>query len=176
MPPVTPTKTGQTAAQDVEQPGTLYVPGAGKGPRWRAPFSLGVRGDPTPTQKRRALRVWLLIGTIAVLSLADLYMTLAHLRSGGMGEGNPLARIVMSYQSPWLLSVWKCGCIGLGCVIFMLARYRRSAEIACWVCCLILTALTIHWIHYSNEASKLTAQINAFGDAETQANWVSMDR
>ena len=128
----------------------------------------------TTIERRRAIRVWLLVGTIVVLSVADLYMTLAHLRSAGMGEANPLARLVMSYQSPTLLSLWKGACVGLACIILLLARFRRSGEIGCWFCCVVLTVLTVHWLRSSSEASKYTAQINALSDGDAPADWVSM--
>ena len=155
--------------------------------RWFARCGLGIpaflsfrsltmshKAHPTPVQRRRALRVWLLVATIIVLSVADLYMTLAHLRSAGMGEANPLARIVISYQSPLLLSAWKCACVALASLILILARFRRSGEAACWLCCLVLTALTIHWMRYSTEASTYTQEINDLSARDRPANWVSI--
>jgi hypothetical protein len=137
-------------------------------------FALPQDHAPTPVQRRRALRVWLLVATIIVLSLADLYMTLAHLRSAGMGEANPLARIVMSYQSPLLLSLWKCACVALASLILILARFRRSGELACWTCCLVLTALTIHWFNYASEAASFTRQINDMSGTDQPPNWVTL--
>ena len=141
----------------------------------RRPFALPMEFPPGPKERRRAIRVWLLVGTIIILSLADLYMTLAHLRSTGMGEANPLARFVMSYNSPLILSAWKCACIALASLILVLARFRRSGEIACWLGCTVLTALTIHWIGYCTEAASFTNQINDMRQGDTAANWVSMD-
>jgi hypothetical protein len=137
-------------------------------------IALPMANPPSLAQRRRALRVWLLVGTIIVLSLADLYMTLAHLRSAGMGEANPLARLVISYQSPLLLSLWKCACVGLAALILVLARFRRSSEVACWVSCIVLTALTIHWMRYSVEASAMTQQLNDLSHSDPSSNWVSM--
>jgi hypothetical protein len=91
-----------------------------------------------------------------------------------MGEDNPVARVVMSYGSPALLGAWKCACVALACLILVLARHRRSAEIACWVCCVVLTALTVRWANYSAEASAFTAQINAPVSEGQPANWVTM--
>ncbi len=138
-------------------------------------LGLGREHRPTLKEHRRAIRVWLLVVTIIVLSVADLYMTLAHLRSAGMGEANPLARMVISYQSPLLLSLWKLACVGLASLIFVLARYRRSAEAACWVCCLVMTALTVHWIQYSNEAAACTMEISNLTGADRPADWVSIE-
>jgi hypothetical protein len=101
-------------------------------------------------------------------------MTLAHLRSVGMGEANPLARFVISYNSPALLSAWKCACVALAALILILARFRRSGEIACWVSTVVLTALIIHWISYSIEASKYTDAISTLGPDDQGANWVMM--
>ncbi len=138
-------------------------------------FALPQEHEPTAVQRRRALRVWLLVATIIVLSFADLYMTLAHLGSAGMGEANPLARMVISYQSPALLSLWKCACVGLAALILILARFRRSGEVACWTCCCVLTALTIHWFNYSSEAAGLTRQINDMSiSPDRPANWVTI--
>ena len=137
-------------------------------------FALAPAVPPTPLERRRALRVWILVATIVVLSLSDLYMTLAHLQSAGMGEANPLARLVMSYNSPILLSAWKCACVALAALILILARFRPSGEIACWLSTVVLTALTVHWISYSSEASKFTTQINSMAQQEPSANWVSM--
>ena len=135
----------------------------------------GSEPDLTVVQRRRAIRVWLLVATIAILSIADLYMTLTHLRGAGMGEANPLARLVMSYQSPVLLSVWKCGCVGLACLILLKVRHKRSGEVGCWVCCVLLTALTVHWLRYSIEAPSYTAQISALSGTDAPADWVSME-
>lgn len=132
------------------------------------------RAARTRSERRRALRVWMLLGVIVLLSFADLYMTLTHLRSAGMGEDNPIARFVMSYGSPMLLGAWKAACVCLACLILIIARFRRSAELACWVCCGVLTLLTVRWAHYSTEASAFTAQINSSLIDGHSANWVTM--
>lgn len=53
----------------------------------------------------RSRRVISLTALIALLSLADLFMTLTFLRTVGMSEANPVARMVMSYGSPTYLVV-----------------------------------------------------------------------
>lgn len=155
------------------EPTTLPAPGPEKA--HKRPGLFGHRaGERTKAERRRALRVWMLLGVIVLLSVADLYMTLAHLRSAGMGEDNPLARFVMSYGSPVLLGAWKAACVCLACLILIVARFRHSAEIACWVCCCVLTALTIRWAHYSTEASAFTSQINSSLFDGHPTNWVTM--
>lgn len=122
-------------------------------------------------QRRRALRVWVLMVAIVLMSIADLYMTLTHLNGVGMGEANPLARWIIGYGSPWLLGLWKFACIGLACLIFTIARHRWSGEAACWACCAVLTALTMHWMAYSTEASALTTHMHLIAAGEA-SNWV----
>jgi hypothetical protein len=61
----------------------------------------------------------------------------------------------------------------IACVILAAARFRWSGELASWVCCGVLTALTIHWAAYSSEASAYTNQISTM-QADPPANWVSM--
>lgn len=124
-------------------------------------------------ERRRALRVWMLMLAIVLMSVADLYMTLTHLNSVGMGEANPIARWVIGYGSPWLLGIWKFGCIGLACLIFAIARHRWSGEVACWACFAVLTGLTLHWMAYSAEASALTPQMHLIAAGEA-SNWVRM--
>lgn len=123
--------------------------------------------------RRRAIRVWALTIAIAAMSLGDLSMTLTHLRAVGMGEGNPIARYVIGFNSPALLATWKCATVALACAIFLWARHRRSAEVACWACAGVLAALTVGWIHYANEASKLTPTLDHVAQSEG-ALWVTM--
>jgi hypothetical protein len=154
---------------------TTPAPESGrKSTRRRSSWLGRPHNPPSLKERRRAIRVWLLLSAIVILSLADLYMTLAHLRSVGMGEDNPLARFVMSYNSPLLLGAWKVACVALACLILAIARFRRSAEVACWVCCGVLTALTIRWANYSAEASAFTTEINESMVEGQQGNWVSM--
>lgn len=123
--------------------------------------------------RRRAIRVWALTIAIVAMSLGDLSMTLTHLRAVGMGEGNPIARYVIGFNSPALLATWKCATVALACAIFLWARHRRSAEVACWACAGVLAALTVGWIHYANEASKLTPTLEQVSQVEG-ALWVTM--
>jgi hypothetical protein len=130
--------------------------------------------DPLPLHlRRRAWRVCLLTAAIAVMSMADLSMTLTYLKSVGMGEANPIARYVMGFNSPSLLAVWKCASVTLACLIFILTRHRKSAEIACWTCAAALLALCLGWIQYANEAHKLTPTLQAVEDTDS-ALWISM--
>jgi hypothetical protein len=132
----------------------------------------------TPTlhcpNKRRGLRTHILLGAIIAMSLGDLWMTLQHLQMAGMSEGNPLARYIISLGSPTILVAWKCASVALTCLILHFFRTRRSAEVAAWFCTLVLAALTVKWVVYSQEISALTGVIHAVQDVE-YSNWVRLD-
>ena len=121
----------------------------------------------------RTGRIVVLILAIALLSVADLHNTLIYLRSVGMSEANPVAREVMRYNSPALLVVWKSCCTALACLIFFIARRRFFAELACWVCCLVLVWLTIRWGIYNAEVQALTPSLHGMTQIDPNI-WVSM--
>lgn len=127
----------------------------------------------TGTVRRRGCRVVSAIITIVLLSLADLYITLVYLHSGGMGEANPIARWIMGHGSPVLLILWKLLTVGIAGIILYSTRRTRAAEIGAWICVILLTWLTIRWVAYSNEIQHVTPSIHLLGDSE-QAKWVSM--
>lgn len=128
-----------------------------------------------PVTRRRVLRVWILMAAVAVLSAADLYMTLTYLRTVGMGEANPLARWVIGYNSAWLLAAWKGASIALACLIFYVFRARRSGEFAAWVCMLILAALSVHWLRYASQVELLTPTLHVVAQqADAAGNWVTL--
>lgn len=115
---------------------------------------------------RRAARMTGLLAGIILLSVADLYMTLLHLRGMGLAEGNPIARSVISYNSPAMLIVWKLGTVGLAVGILIYARRRVAAEIGALVGCAVLVALTIQWARYNSEVGAFTSELNS-ADAST---------
>jgi hypothetical protein len=119
--------------------------------------------------------VLLLTGLIALLSLCDLVITLTYLRSVGMPEGNPIARMVMSYNSPTVLIAWKLATIVLTSLVFVVGRRRAVAEVGCWTCLLVLGWLTQRWITYTHEVSHVTPVVHvlAAGGGES-GNWVTM--
>ncbi len=124
-----------------------------------------------PTQ--RSCRVIALLLAITLMSLGDLYMTLAYLHAGGMGEANPLARWVMLHGSASMLICWKLLTVTVACAILFYARRTRSAEIAAWMCCLVLTWLTIHWHTYASEIDRMTPALTGVAEVES-TKWVQM--
>jgi hypothetical protein len=121
----------------------------------------------------RQARVCWLIFAIAVLSIADLHMTLVHLTSIGMSEENPIARLVMSANSPAALIAWKLTSVGAACLAFFAGRHKRISEIAAWFCCAVLVWLTVRWGQYSTELQNVCPQMHLLHHAEG-ALWVRM--
>jgi hypothetical protein len=121
---------------------------------------------------RSARVVWLLC-TIMLLSLADLQMTYVHLTTIGLGEANPIARLVMSAESPALLITWKLASVCLACGVFYLGRARPLAEIAAWFCVLVLVWLMLRWGAYSTEMARVCPNLHMVMQSEAGV-WVTM--
>jgi Na+/proline symporter len=115
-----------------------------------------------------------LLGVIVALSAGDLYMTLVHLTGPGMIEENPLARVVMNYNSPAILGAWKFATVTLGVGILFWARRTRYAEFASLFCCAVLTWLTFRWVSYSEQVATLTRDLPALVSA-SEHRWVEID-
>jgi uncharacterized membrane protein YqjE len=128
---------------------------------------------PDPARQSRGRRVSILLAAILVMSIGDLYMTLTHLTTTGMLEANPLARLIMAYNSPMLLAAWKMSSVGLAVGILFWARHRGRTEIATWFCFLVLTWLTCRWTIYNDQISTL-AEIPSAYAGRPNAEWVAM--
>ena len=124
---------------------------------------------------RRENRVVALTALIALLSLSDLVITMMFLRTIGMSEGNPIARLVMSYNSPAMLIAWKLATVALTSLIFVVGRKRGVAEAGCWVCAGVLVWLTVHWGNYAHEVSDQTPVMHVLAAGECPG-WVSMTK
>jgi len=117
--------------------------------------------------------VIILLSAVLLLSIGDLIMTLTYLTSVGMAEGNPIARLVMSYRSPWYLVVWKAASLTSACGILFIHRHRRAAEIGAWICALVLVWLTFRWSAYIGEVQMGPAAAAA---AQSDPSWVTLGR
>jgi hypothetical protein len=131
-----------------------------------------LRASPADGGVRRGWRVAALTVAIAVLSGADLYITLLYLGSVGMSEANPVARWIMATSSTGFLVWWKSLSVGLACMIFWATRRHRSSEAAAWVCCAVLVWLTVRWTAYSHEVANLTPVIGTVSLIE-DGRWVA---
>ncbi len=129
-----------------------------------------VQPKPSPTRagfrtvfRQRRSRVVLLGSAIAAMSVVDLYMTLLYLTHTGMSEANPLARLIISYQSPAVLGVWKALTVSLCVGILYLIRERRSAELGAWVGVAVLGWLMVHWARYADCKRDVPAEFHLVG-------------
>jgi hypothetical protein len=123
----------------------------------------------------RTARMTGLLAGILLLSFADLYMTLVHLRGLGMAEANPVARGIMAFNSPAALVAWKAATVGLAVGILFDARRRRAAELAAMFCCAILVVLALRWAHYNSHVGALTSELNSVAETPSgDPSWVTI--
>ena len=106
---------------------------------------------------RRARRVMMLLIAIALLGVVDLYATYVHATTIGMMELNPIGAYIISGDSPLGLILFKLGSIGLCVGLLMKLRHDRRAELAAWLCLIIMIGLTLHWVQYNQELFTLMA-------------------
>jgi len=122
----------------------------------------------------RSKRVIVLLAGIILLSIADLVVTLVHLRTIGMAEANPIAAwLIRSTQSPWVLMAYKALTVGI--CVSVLYRFRRCAtgEIASWIGVLILAGMALLWSCYSS-ALESPAEV-LLAQAEQGEQWLYLD-
>lgn len=121
----------------------------------------------------RSRRVILLLSAVALVSIADLVMTLLFLTSYGFNEGNPLARAIMSYSSPALVVLWKLASVTACAGIIYRFRAFRCAEIAAWICFGVMIWLSFRWVSYLCFIDSLVAS-NEDPASLDSATWVTM--
>ena len=121
----------------------------------------------------RTFRVAALLTAVVAMSAADLHMTLTHLLGAGMGEGNPIARWVMSANCVWALGLFKLGLVGISTLILWKVRARFSAELAAWLCCGVMVWLTMQWKAYGEALPALTPVIHRMATIDDESSdWV----
>ncbi len=98
----------------------------------------------------RPARVTLLLVVIALLSIADLALTLVWANNVGLFESNPIARAIMAVSGPAAIVAWKLATAGPGIVILYRARRRPLAEAAAWGCAAVLAVVGAQWIAYND--------------------------
>lgn len=98
----------------------------------------------------RSRRVVLLVAGIILLSLADLFITLAYLRANWMMEANPIAVfLIKNTQSPWALAAFKGVTVGTCVMLLYKLRRHLAGEVAAWCAVGILTVLSLMWHNYA---------------------------
>jgi uncharacterized membrane protein len=106
------------------------------------------RANPVANRSRRVV---VLLAGVVILSLADLVITLEHLRSFGMFEANPIAAyIVRATGSPWALASFKVVTVATCVALLFRARRHGAGEAAAWCALAIMTALSFWWSSYAS--------------------------
>jgi hypothetical protein len=126
---------------------------AGTDPVW-APAKPAARpaGRPAPLHAR-SRRVAAAVGVVAVLSLADLALTMGFMATTGMYEDNPLVVwLVRATGSVLSIAVWKLVTCGFACGVLLRYRARRSSEIAAWSAVAMLLVVAVRWAAYAEAA------------------------
>lgn len=129
----------------------------------------------TRAEVRRGRRVLWLALAVLIMSAVDLALTLTYVTTTGMVEVNPVARHVMSLNSPALLAVWKAATLGLGLGIMVRYRHTRAGEAGVWIAAGVLLALMVHWVRYNRQVEEAAPNLHLSGMMDSEA-YVSMNR
>ncbi len=100
-------------------------------------------------QRRRTLRIGLILSAVICLSVGDLYSTLTHMNSLGMIEVNPIAAHLMYWGSDTAIVLFKLGTLGIAVGLLLHIRRHAASEAGAWVLLVIMTVLTLHWMRYN---------------------------
>lgn len=133
---------------------------------------LRVRGALSP--EARAQRVAMLLAATLAMAVGDLYMTLMFVTHGGMLETNPVARMVMALNSTTAVIVWKLATTLLGLGILFHLRRLRLGEMGAWAVFVALSALSMHWLDYSQESASICPELQVLSQAHDE-RFVTID-
>lgn len=118
--------------------GTLLTHRPASGVRWR---DVDSGGDGIGMVIRNVV-------LLSVLGGFDLLLTLAAQQAGGFLELNPLGAELVG--SPLLLCTFKTTAFVGACVILIVLRNYRGAQVASWWLCLVCTIVTFRWLTYNS--------------------------
>ncbi len=106
----------------------------------------------------RSRRILILIIGIMLLSIADLAITLTHLKSVGMIEANPLAAwLIRQTNSAWALAGYKFVTVGFCVSVLWYVRRLRMGELAAWASLIICAGMSLAWHRYTTGIDDLDA-------------------
>lgn len=103
----------------------------------------------------RAGRIWVALGIAAVLGLADLWLTMYFMKTTGMIEANPIARLLVSFGPASLVSFKLLSLLVNGSLL-VAARKRFAGELGAWASVVVMVALTAHWHNYMRTSHEMT--------------------
>jgi len=126
-------------------------------------------------RRDRSRRVVLLSVGVVILSLADLLVTLLHLKSSGMMEANPIAAWIIGHTgSVSLLAAFKAATVGVCVVLLYRLRRHVEGEVAAWCAVMILAVVSFNWYRYTREIDSLVdveiARQGGYGE-----QWLMLD-
>jgi len=105
--------------------------------------------------RHRSRRVTVLMAGIVLLSVADLLVTLAYARGGGMMEANPIALyLVRVTQSAWALAAYKMLTVGICVALLYRLRKYAVSEVAAWCAVAILAGMSLMWHNYASQLNE----------------------
>lgn len=116
------------------------------------------RGFDCPLLRSRARRINLVLVSVVLMGLADLAYTLTYMRGSGMIEANPIARAMVEIGSARQLVLYKLLTLAICCGAIYFCRRAKQAEVGAWICCIVMFALTLHWVNYNAAVSELTTE------------------
>jgi hypothetical protein len=123
----------------------------------------------------RPRRVVILLLGVVVLSVADLLITLAHLRATGMAEANPVARFVIGLTgSPISLACFKALSVFICVGLLYKVRKTVQGEIASWCALLILSCISMMWFRYAHQYEN-PVDVQLAQSEWAQEQWVRFD-
>jgi hypothetical protein len=85
---------------------------------------------------------------VALLSLFDLALTLLAHQAGGFLELNPLSDRLLGDSFHFVL--FKVTTLSVACLILVMIRKHRLAQMASWWLCLVCTVLTFRWLTFNS--------------------------
>ena len=113
-------------------------------------MSSSVVGERCSKREDRARRVMVLLLVVVLLSVGDLLISLAYLRSTGLLEANPIAAyLIESTNSAWVLTGYKGLTVGVCVTVLLGLRRHREGEIGAWCAAAILMVTALQWHQYA---------------------------
>ncbi|GJQ28962.1 MAG: hypothetical protein HBSAPP03_08460 [Phycisphaerae bacterium] len=146
---------------------TIAPPAGRRAGTWLDPLGFAA------TPNARGQRVTVLLIATALMSLADLYMTLLFVTNVGMVENNPIARLVMAHNSAALVVVWKLALTVFGVGVLFWFRRARLSEVAAWGVFVAMTCLMVHWNAFAHGAAVIADDYHTLASG-TETGWVSI--
>ncbi len=155
-------------------------------PDWLEHLSSAVRGTRpplvpaggiNPRQLASGRRVAMIVAAMFAMGLIDLMFTVTYIRSIGMYEANPIARHIVLNGSIGALVAFKLVTMAISCGAIYYARRVWKAEVAAWLCAVLLGSLMVHWVNYAHRVESLGYEFVLLMQNEELAGpgWVRLD-